>query len=121
MRIYLTVFMLIAMLNNVVYAATSADQLKLILPRIINGLAWIGYAISFGMFIYIGIKYMLSAASEKAALKEGSISFVVGGILIASASFVANIIAVFAAGRTNLAPGGLASNLISAAIDAASK
>lgn len=121
MRIYLTVLCLISMLNSVVLAGgtSSVDQLKGKLPVILNAVAWIGYAIAFGMFIYIGIKYTLSAANEKATLKQGSINFLIGGILIASASVVADIVAGVAAGGGSLGSNSLATGLINAAQGAA--
>ena len=122
MRIYLTILSVIPMLNSIVLAGgtpSSADQLKSKLPVILNAIAWIGYAIAFGMFIFIGIKYMLSAANEKATLKQGSINFLIGGVLIASASVVANIVAAIASGGGSLKANSLAQGLIDTAQGAA--
>lgn len=119
MRYYLTLITVLTMLNNVVLAADSVTQIKGKLPVILNGISLIGYAVAFGMFIYIGIKYMLSAANEKAALKQGAINFIIGGILIASASVVANIVASVAAGGSVGAADSLASELINTATGAA--
>ena len=110
---------LLPMINSCVYAASSADQLKQKLPVIINGIAWIGYGVSFGMLIFIGIKYMLSAANEKATLKQGAINYVIGGVLIACASFVANIVASVASQGSASDASGFASQLIQTAKDAA--
>ncbi len=119
MRIYLTLVSMLPMISSCAYAASSVDQLKGKLPVIINAIAWIGYSISFGMLIYIGIKYMLSAANEKAVLKEGAINYVIGGVLIACASFVADIVAAVASQGSASDAGGFASQLISTAKDAA--
>ena len=124
MRIYLTVLCMVFMLNSIVLAggatpSTSVEQLKGKLPVILNAIAWIGYEIAFGMFIFIGIKYTLSAANEKATLKQGSINFLIGGVLIASASVVADIVAGIAAGGGSLGSNSLATGLIDAAQNAA--
>lgn len=119
MRVYLTLVSLLSMISSCAYAASSVEQLRSKLPVIINGIAWIGYAVAFGMLIYIGIKYMLSSANEKATLKEGSINYVIGGVLIACASLIADIIASVANRGTASNAGGFASELISTAISAA--
>ena len=38
--------------------------------KILGAIQWIGYAFAIGMLIYIGIKYTMSAANEKADLKK---------------------------------------------------
>ncbi len=53
---------------------------------------WFGYAIAVGMLMYIGIKYMMASANEKADLKKGAISYVIGAILLVAASSVFGII-----------------------------
>lgn len=50
-----------------------------------------GYALAIGMLLYIGIKYMMASANEKADLKKGSINFVIGAILVAAASTIVGI------------------------------
>ena len=54
---------------------------------------WFGYALAVGMLLYIGIKYMMASANEKADLKKGSINYVIGAILVAGASGLVGIIA----------------------------
>ena len=51
---------------------------------VLGVIQWVGYAFAIGMLIYIGIKYMMSAANEKADLKKGLINYVIGAILIAA-------------------------------------
>ena len=121
MRIYLTILCAVSMLNSMVLAGSgdSIGQLKAKLPVILNAVAWIGYAIAFGMFIYIGIKYTLSAANEKATLKQGAINFVIGGVLIASAAVITDVVAAVAAGGGSLKTNSLAQGLIDAAQGAA--
>ena len=63
--------------------------------KILGLLQWIGYAFAIGMLIYIGIKYTMSAANEKADLKKGLINFVIGAVLIAGAATVCGWVAKF--------------------------
>lgn len=56
--------------------------------KILGAIQWIGYAFALGMLIYIGIKYTMSAANEKADLKKGLINFVIGAALIAGAATI---------------------------------
>lgn len=53
---------------------------------------WIGYAIAVGMLIYIGIKYIMASANEKADLKSSLVKYVIGAVLIAAASAIAGAI-----------------------------
>lgn len=55
-------------------------------------LQWIGYLISIGMVIWVGIRYLLSGAGEKAKAKETLIPLVVGAFLIASATTIASVV-----------------------------
>lgn len=50
----------------------------------LGAIRWIGYAIAIGMLIYIGIKYMMSSANEKANLKSASINYIIGAIVVAA-------------------------------------
>lgn len=56
---------------------------------ILGFVQWIGYAIAIGMLIYVGIKYVMASANEKADLKNSLVKYVIGAILIAGASAVA--------------------------------
>lgn len=53
--------------------------------NILGAMQWIGYAIAVGMLMYIGIKYVMSAADERANLKGSLVKYVMGAVLIASA------------------------------------
>ena len=53
---------------------------------------WFGYAMAIGMLLYIGMKYMMASANEKADLKKGSINYVIGAILVAAASTIVGIL-----------------------------
>lgn len=47
---------------------------------------WVGYAIAVGSLIYLGIKYVLSAADDKATLKSAAWKYILGALLISGAA-----------------------------------
>ena len=51
-----------------------------IILRVIGALMWAGLAIGLGLIIYIGIKYVMASADEKASLK-GLFTKVIIGII----------------------------------------
>ena len=63
---------------------------------ILGAMQYVGYAIAFGMLIYIGIKYVTSSANEKASIKQSVISYLIGILLIASVSTIFGLITGFA-------------------------
>ena len=54
-------------------------------------------AVSFGMLIFVGIKYMMASANEKADVKNASIKYVIGAIVLLGATTLFNIIISIAA------------------------
>ena len=56
--------------------------------NILGAIQWIGYVFAVGMLLYIGIKYMMSAANEKADLKKGAINYVIGAVVVVAASTI---------------------------------
>lgn len=58
------------------------------------------YAIAVGMIIYLAIKYMMAPANEKADLKNSSIKYVIGAVLVCAAATIANIIVGIGEGIT---------------------
>ncbi len=63
--------------------------------KILGLVQWIGYAMAIGMLIYIGIKYVMSAANEKADLKKGLINYLIGAIIIFAASTIVGWVKTF--------------------------
>lgn len=100
MKKYISVIYTVMMLQSVVYA-DAAGEIKGTVSAIVNVVAYFGYAVALGMLAYIAIKYMLSAASDKANMKQGLINYLIGAFLIAGASFVANTVAGFAGGSNS--------------------
>lgn len=56
---------------------------------IIGVMQWFGYAIAVGMLVYIGIKYIMASANEKADLKNALIKYVIGAVIIVFAVSIA--------------------------------
>ena len=59
---------------------------------ILGALQWIGYAIAVGMIIYIGIKYTMSAADDRAELKGAAVKYVMGALLIIVADTIVTMV-----------------------------
>ncbi len=103
LSIFLTMIMMISMiLGTIVYAGN-----KIPTPGVVTGNAKnvasnalglvqvFAYAIAVGMIMYLGIKYMMAPANEKADIKNASIKYVVGAVLVCAALTIANIILGF--------------------------
>ena len=57
---------------------------------VIGVMKWFGYAIAIGMLVYIGIKYIMASANEKADLKNALIKYVIGAVIIVFAVNIAD-------------------------------
>lgn len=98
--VLLTVAMLATMMSAVFannFPSINPDGtpsgMKSAVSLVLGVIQWVGYAFAVGMLIYIGIKYAMSAANEKADLKKGLINFVIGAILIAAAATICGWVA----------------------------
>lgn len=63
---------------------------------LLGALAWFGFAIALGILIFIGIKYVLSGASEKANLKGKFQAYLIGVALIVLCSTISSGVAQIA-------------------------
>lgn len=72
------------------------DALDGIVGGILGIVQVLGYAFGIGMLLYIGIKYTMASANEKADLKKGSISYVIGAVIILGASTIFSILGTLA-------------------------
>ena len=63
--------------------------------KFLGAIQWIGYAIAIGMLIYIGVKYVMSAANEKANMKQALINYIIGALIIAIVSTLFGWIVTF--------------------------
>lgn len=68
---------------------------------VLGYIQFIGYAIALGMIIYIGIKYMMSAAQDRASLKKGAFAYIFGAILLAGATTILPIIIGVGTGKNS--------------------
>ena len=99
-RVLLTLAMLATMASVAFAVPVSIGAVTLehggtAVSKILGAIQWIGYAFAIGMLIYIGIKYTMSAANEKADLKKGLINFVIGAVIIAGAATICGWLASF--------------------------
>lgn len=100
--IFLTIVMVMTMFSDVFALPGDLQGVTPVQPsgsnaisKVLGAFQWIGYAIALGMLIYIGIKYTMSAANEKANLKKGLINFVIGAVIIAGAATICGWITTF--------------------------
>ena len=54
-----------------------------------SALQWIGYLVAIGMIMWVGIRYLLSAAGEKAKAKEMLMPMFIGAFLVVAATSIA--------------------------------
>ena len=64
-----------------------------VLNAILSALAWFGYAIAIGALVFMGIKYVMSGAQEKANLKGSLSKYLIGIALIVFCSTIASAVA----------------------------
>lgn len=68
------------------------NQLTTATNAIIGSMMWIGYACAIGMVVYIGIKYVLASADEKASLKGMLVKVVIGSFIIVLSLQITNLL-----------------------------
>ena len=68
---------------NITYGGTG--KIKEIANPILGALQVIGMVTAVGILIYLGIKYVVGSASDKAEFKKSAVPFVVGVIVIFAA------------------------------------
>ena len=104
---------IILMIPTVVFADNpfSSDKSYAVISNvsktILNVLAFCGYAIALGILIWIGIKYMLSAANEKANLKGSVKMYLIGVCMIFLCSTIAKSVADMASSAGDNTAGGI--------------
>lgn len=114
--IFLTIAMMCGTMGNVVFADSVSDISNSV-TKIVKAVAFIGYALAIAMLAFLGIKYAMSPANEKADVKQASTNYVIGAFLIFCASSIAAVFAKIAAGSDP--DTGLGPTIIDAAISAA--
>lgn len=66
--------------------------------KLVTILTTVGVVLSVIMLIVLGIKYMMGSAEEKAEYKKTMMPYLIGAVLIFSASVIANVVYNFAKG-----------------------
>ena len=74
---------------------TDVTPVKTIVGTILDVVRMVGIGIALIILIYIGIKIMAAAPSEKAAIKQYSINYVIGAGILIGASGILTIIRDF--------------------------
>lgn len=106
-------FVLFFLMLNIVFAGDSGiNQLKLQLKNVggtsgtgtaflkitnivIGALQVVGTGISIIMVTYLGLKYVMASAGEKADIKKQAVPVVTGAVILFSAVNIAKIIALY--------------------------
>ena len=94
MIIFSTIFTCFA--GNAESVQTAKGVIGNVLNAIIDVLAWFAYAIALGCIIFIGIKYVLSGANERANLKGILPRYLIGIALIVMCFTIAQAVAKLA-------------------------
>lgn len=85
---------ILMLVPSIVFAEDEAyTTMNKLVKVLLNAISWFGYAIALGALIFLGIKYVISGANEKANLKGRFIAYLVGIALIVMCSTVASIVA----------------------------
>ena len=61
---------------------SAPDGIKPMVESILGVIQFVGYAVAFSMFVYVGIKYTTSSADGKADVKKSSIHFLIGALIV---------------------------------------
>lgn len=75
---------------------TDTSEFNTFGQKIIGGIQAIGSLVAVGILVVLGVKYMLGSAEEKAEYKKTMIPYLVGAILVFSASNIAGFVYKFA-------------------------
>lgn len=75
----------------------SAVRTGKILHSVLEAIQVIGVTVAVVMLIVLGMKYMLSSASERAEIKKHAVIYIIGAVILFGASGIAKIIKTFAA------------------------
>lgn len=108
-QLFLIIMMIILIIPNTIFAFASElipepkpwvpEDIATMASTILGVIQWAGYAIAVGMLLYIGIKYMMSAANEKANLKQVLINYFIGALIVAGVTTIFTGIVEFFTGE----------------------
>ena len=81
---------------SLVFADDSYNTIQNVSTAMLNAIQWFGYAIAVGILIYMGIKYAMSGANEKAEFKGTFSKYLIGIALIVMCTLIASAVAKIA-------------------------
>lgn len=114
-RIFVLTLLLVLSLSTICFTSAAEDAESVISEigsNILGAVVWVGYAISLGMVVYIGIRYALGSADAKANMKGAVVSWLIGAFLVFGSMTVIRIVLKTANLRSDK---GLADAIIDAA------
>lgn len=79
---------------------------------ILNAYIWFGYAISLGMVVFIGIKYMLGAADARASMKSAMVGWLIGALVVFMATTIVGWVINIAIPDKDGSADGLANEIV---------
>lgn len=96
----------IIILKNVCYASGYLDKfqgtttgedakIKSIISMILGGIRTIGAGVAVIILLFLGCKYMLASANDRAEIKKYAVTYVIGAIVLFSSSAIISIIKNF--------------------------
>lgn len=75
-----------------ILSGNGSTEAKELLNKVVGFLRWMGYAVAIGMVMFVGIKYMISSADERASMKGLLVKVVIGALIIIFANVIVNIV-----------------------------
>lgn len=108
LSIVLIAIMLFFMMGSTVFAGISENltpdenvfsnngNVATLAKKILGALMWIGIAISIGMLMFLGIKYVTSSPDGKADIKGKLGVYILGFVLIVAATAIVGMLETFA-------------------------
>lgn len=69
-----------------------SKELESATSKVIGAMMWIGYACAIGMVVFIGIKYIIASADEKASLKGMLVKVIIGSLIIVGSLMITNAV-----------------------------
>ena len=68
--------------GDLTYTKPPDAEMEKMSSNILGIIQYISFGVVLGMLIYLGIKYMTSAANEKADIKNASMRYIIGAIIV---------------------------------------
>ena len=75
--------------NGTIKGASGAKSgIETLLGTVLTGVRLVGAGLAICILSYVGIKYMLASAGERAELKNYMLRYVIGAVILISATFI---------------------------------